>query len=558
MLLREGDRRWVRGIQLRAPRHHDSDHRAVIARVRGGATSKLHQYRKRRRKLPLRLGPGPRTELETAFEDLKATCEPPPPRKREANAWISDATWGLIDQRAALRKRGILSQANGRRLGRRIRVALKADRKKRAADTAAAIKGHLTAGNLKEAWCCVQRWYRQAEEIASRPSFLTMRRQTEDRIELYAWREPVGNPIPVNVEPFDIRDDKPDEGEIRAAVTGLNNGRAGGASQIRAKIIKEWLQGAKAEEAAERDRATPGGNAREQAKRWRDFVRLVQVIWDRGETPQQMLWNIVVLIPKGCGDYRGIGLMEPFWKVIEAVMTARLKAVTFHEVLHGCISERGTDTATIEAKLQQQLAYLEQEAFFGVFLDLKTAFDAMDRSRVLELLQGYGVGTKMLTLIRTFWESAEMVCKAKGNYGDPFRAGRGVTQGGPLSPTLFNLLVDAVTREWLVQVLGDEANTEWGRQTRRALCAFFYVDDAFLASRNPVFLQGALDVLVNLFDRVGLRTNTKKTKAMTFVPGKIRTRLSVASYTRSKSGTTTNKDWARRRVNCDKCGSTLR
>jgi hypothetical protein len=53
--------------------------------------------------------------------------------------------------------------------------------------------------------------------------------------------------------------------------------------------------------------------------------------------------------------------------------------------------------------------------------------------------------------------------------------------------------------------------------------AIFYVDDAYLASRDPDFLQRALDVLVDLFARVGLETNVKKTQAMTCMPGRIRT-----------------------------------
>ena len=53
----------------------------------------------------------------------------------------------------------------------------------------------------------------------------------------------------------------------------------------------------------------------------------------------------------------------------------------------------------------------------------------------------------MIQLIRTYWRDAIMVCRASGNYGTPFKAGRGVTQGGPLSAKLFNILVDAVTRE---------------------------------------------------------------------------------------------------------------
>ena len=117
--------------------------------------------------------------------------------------------------------------------------------------------------------------------------------------------------------------------------------------------------------------------------------------------------------------------------------------------------------------------------------------------------------------------------------------------------------MDAVVREWLVQVLGEEANTEWAKEVRRILVALFFVDDAFIASRNPAFLQRAMDVLVKLFDRVGLRTNVQKTKAVTFVPGKIRTRLSTEAYTRSQVGLQSRADWERRRVECDRCGVEL-
>ena len=56
-----------------------------------------------------------------------------------------------------------------------------------------------------------------------------MGKQTKERVELYGKVIPPGEPIPINVEPFDIRDDVPDEQEIRAVVMQLKNGRAGGA-----------------------------------------------------------------------------------------------------------------------------------------------------------------------------------------------------------------------------------------------------------------------------------------------------------------------------------------
>ena len=39
-----------------------------------------------------------------------------------------------------------------------------------------------------------------------------------------------------------------------------------------------------------------------------------------------------------------------------------------------------------EEKLAQQLAYLEQQALYMVFIDLWKAYDAMDRGRCLDIL----------------------------------------------------------------------------------------------------------------------------------------------------------------------------
>ena len=106
-----------------------------------------------------------------------------------------------------------------------------------------------------------------------------------------------------------------------------------------------------------------------------------------------------------------------------------------------------------------------------------------------------------------------------------------MTQGGPLSPTIFNLMVDAVIREWLRQVVSAEsARDRITNADIRRLLACFYADDGLVLSGDPEMLQRAFDILTGLFDRVGLRTNTKKTKVMIMLPGKVRTFLSMDAY----------------------------
>ncbi len=97
--------------------------------------------------------------------------------------------------------------------------------------------------------------------------------------------------------------------------------------------------------------------------RWRALARLIQAIWDEGRIPLQLGWVVTVLIPKCGGDYRGIGLLEPIWKVIERVMDHWLEVIALYNILHGCRNGQGTSTVVIEAKLTWQLAHIEQAPF---------------------------------------------------------------------------------------------------------------------------------------------------------------------------------------------------
>jgi hypothetical protein len=83
-----------------------------------------------------------------------------------------------------------------------------------------------------------------------------------------------------------------------------------------------------------------------------------------------------------------------------------------------------------------------------------------------------------------------LVCRAAGNYGTAFRAGCRVTQGGPLSAKLFNILVNAVVHEWVWQLKKDRGYKEDKLAALTAtFIAIFYVDDAHLASQYTGILH---------------------------------------------------------------------
>ena len=128
--------------------------------------------------------------------------------------------------------------------------------------------------------------------------------------------------------------------------------------------------------------------------------------------------------------------MEVMWKVLAAILNRRFTAsITYHNFLHGFRAGRGTGTTTLEAKLLQQLAALREEVMYVIFLDLRKAYDALDRSRCVEILEGYGIGPKSRRLLPRYWHRLTMVTQAGGYYRKAFGGERGVTQSDPLSLT---------------------------------------------------------------------------------------------------------------------------
>ena len=98
-------------------------------------------------------------------------------------------------------------------------------------------------------------------------------------------------------------------------------------------------------------------------------------------------------------------MVEVTWKVMAVILHCRLTAgIKLHDALHGFREGRGTGTATLEAKLIQQLSAMREEVLYVIFLDLTKSYDALDRSRSLEILKRYGVGYIVRRMLREYWD----------------------------------------------------------------------------------------------------------------------------------------------------------
>ncbi len=236
-------------MAVRRPRIHDSDHRAVVAKIWKGKPGQLKANRQRRLQFPLQPPPVEEQDEQTRlFGDLRKTCEEDTPTRRKANDWISEESWRLIAHRAMLRRTGRLCQMGARRLHRQIGKSLRTDRADRTLSVRTLIESKFTMGNVHEAFPHLKGRYRAASETQAKPCRQTMDRQTAKRVDLYTRRQSLGEPLPINIDPVDINNATPSDGELRVAVGELTNGRAAGASGMRAEHVKAWLSDMRREE----------------------------------------------------------------------------------------------------------------------------------------------------------------------------------------------------------------------------------------------------------------------------------------------------------------------
>ncbi len=184
-----------RNVAFCRPRIHDFNHHAVVASISRGWTGRLKKYQCQRQKFPLALPPvEEQDEVTRAFGELRKTCAEGERRTRKHGNWISSETWHLIKQRLMVRRSGRLCQVGGRCLTRQIFASLKQDWEACMASVGSTIEAKFAGGNVQEAFCHLQGWYRVATDTQAKPCYQTMERRTSERVDLYARQQSPGTP----------------------------------------------------------------------------------------------------------------------------------------------------------------------------------------------------------------------------------------------------------------------------------------------------------------------------------------------------------------------------
>jgi hypothetical protein len=172
-----------------------------------------------------------------------------------------------------------------------------------------------------------------------------------------------------------------------------------------------------------------------------------------------------------------------------------------------------------------QYMHSERKRTFAAFVDLRKAYDMVDREALLHKLEHMGVGSEFLRFLRMGFEDTKARVWLNGDASAPFPIKRGVPQGDPLSPLLFSLFIEDLLRELQDSETFHGLSVEASSRVRQALKVIAYADDIALVALSLEDLQRALDIVGAWATKWGMEVNTSrgKTEFMSFAPAGLTT-----------------------------------
>ncbi|CAO1939222.1 unnamed protein product [Urochloa humidicola] len=202
---------------------------------------------------------------------------------------------------------------------------------------------------------------------------------------------------------------------------------------------------------------------------------------------------------QSCTNYREIKLMSHTMKLWERVIEHRLRRVTnVTQNQFGFMPGRSTMEAIFLIRQLMERYREQKKDLHMVFIDLEKAYDKVPRNVMWWALEKHKVPTKYITLIKDMYKDAMTFVRTCDGDTSDFPIQIGLHQGSALSPYLFALVMDEVTRD----IQGD---IPW--------CMLF-ADDVVLVDESRSGVNRKLELWKHTLESKGFRLSRTKTEYM--------------------------------------------
>ena len=154
-----------------------------------------------------------------------------------------------------------------------------------------------------------------------------------------------------------------------------------------------------------------------------------------------------------------------------------------------------------------------QKNIYFCFIDHAKAFDCVDHNKLWKILQEMGIPDHLTCLLRNLYADQEATVRTGHGTTDWFQIGKGLCQDYILSPCLFNLYAEYITRNTGL----DEAQAGI-KIARRNISNLRSADDTTLKEVSKEELKSLLMKVKEESDKTGLKLYIQKTEVMSSGP----------------------------------------
>ena len=414
---------------------------------------------------------------------------------RAKKPWISTTTLALIDAR--IKARSVGDKAEESNLNANIKQCVKRDRSSWLHGLLATgdwsqirkmRKGFVPQqGRLKDSEGCIVSSERRAETLA-------------DHLEKVQWavrhvtsavdRGPIHAELPANVD--EITAD-----EVIAAVKKLKRNRAHGTDLIPPEYWKTILV----------DGST--------ASKW--AIQFCQQCWRQKGVPDQ--WHearVAEILKKGdpsdCNNYRPISLLQIGYKLFAQIILSRLVDAGAEDRLwktqFGFRSGRGTNDALFVARRALEHAWaIKDGKVIMLALDWAKAFDSVSPAALSSALRRLGIPDAFIKMIEAIYSQRKFIVQDAGHRSEWHPQHFGISQGCPLSPFLFVMMMTVLLHDAKEKVV-NETGARFSRTS--FVNELVYADDTLLIDVDTDVLHAFMTSIGEAGAEYGLAFNWAK------------------------------------------------
>ncbi|XP_028074331.1 uncharacterized protein LOC114276709 [Camellia sinensis] len=183
-----------------------------------------------------------------------------------------------------------------------------------------------------------------------------------------------------------------------------------------------------------------------------DIMKFMQEFHDNGVLGNGINCSFVTLVPKiaspeAITDFRPISLISSIYKVVAKVLANRMKVVVpkiIDRVQSAFLSGRNIMDGVLVANEIVDWWKKTNRKGLIIKLDFEKAYDTVNWNFLFQMLENFGFGPTWTKWIKECISSARVSILVNGSPSTEFCPQKGLRQGDPLSPFLFNVVAEGL------------------------------------------------------------------------------------------------------------------